>query len=328
MIKRILPIYRTGWFYLLLLLWFASYIYVSNGWLADINQANINVLYQTTSTKKSTDTKQVLSLYTPVDQASFDNIVKVLANYPNTRIVFANQPSALLLKKLKNYLRTNTRHNKIIIISTMQSSGDPVPIKESALFSALIDWFRYTSPSNISRVYADNFIFSPLNSSKKQSLYLLWQEDNNIYVNATGEVLKQLTPSNRMALKNNWQLSLLDPYNEKHQQWPLGFTSEVYTPTNAPHKIIAINDFITRYNLDDFTFLNDKPDYDVIVFVDKANEQQRAFGQQLTTIINQQYLYQNISAIFLLGLLIIIGIALLWFSRHLPYKKQLAIKFT
>ncbi|MEY8251229.1 MAG: hypothetical protein RPR91_02500, partial [Colwellia sp.] len=81
MIKRILPIYHTGWFYLLLLFWGFCFWYASIGGLNQLNQFNIHLLNQLkqpailSEIKPILETTDVLTLHSEFNEQDIESVI-------------------------------------------------------------------------------------------------------------------------------------------------------------------------------------------------------------------------------------------------------------
>ena len=121
MVKRFLPIYHTGWFYLLLLFWGFSFWYASTGGLNQINQLNIQWLSQLKSSPVSSDKKQILkasdilTLHSEFNRQDIKSITTLLSYYPNSQITLLGEPSDGFTNKLEAYLSAKPRNRKIVI---------------------------------------------------------------------------------------------------------------------------------------------------------------------------------------------------------------------
>jgi hypothetical protein len=72
MAQRFLPVYFTGWFYLLLTFWAFSLIYINAGGLKKLSQVNINGLFEYVNTSQETPSQGLRMLNTLTLESSFN----------------------------------------------------------------------------------------------------------------------------------------------------------------------------------------------------------------------------------------------------------------
>ena len=150
MIKRILPIYQTGWFYLLLLFWGISFWYVSIGGINQANQLNLNLLdYLSPSqdqprSDSSLTTADILTLQSSFNEDDIPAIRALLSYYPESQITLLGNQSKAFIEKLKVYLSSRPRDNKVIIGSNNNYSGTALKIQSTMMLSSTLNWFRFT----------------------------------------------------------------------------------------------------------------------------------------------------------------------------------------
>ena len=120
MFKSVLPLYKTGWFYLLLLFWGMSSWTISNGGLNQANQLNINLLDYLAPTKKSSENKatlaatQILTLQSSFNESDIDAIKALLTHNPESKIILFGKPSKSFITRLEAYLSAKPRSNKAL----------------------------------------------------------------------------------------------------------------------------------------------------------------------------------------------------------------------
>ena len=134
MINRILPIHRTGWFYLILLFWGAIYYTVSAGGLNQVNQVNISLLEKVAPEKILSNKirflaeTDVLTVYSSFEEDDVLDISALLSFQPNSQIVLLGNQSKTFIKKFKRYLSKKPRNNKIVIDSNNLLSATPLKL--------------------------------------------------------------------------------------------------------------------------------------------------------------------------------------------------------
>jgi len=340
MVKRFLPIYHTGWFYLLLLFWGFSFWYASVGGLNQINQLNIQWLSQLKSSPVSSDKKQILkasdilTLHSEFNRQDIKSITTLLSYYPNSQITLLGKQSDSFTNKLEGYLSAKPRDRKIVIGSSQVSSASPLKPQATMPFSPLLNWFRFSSSTTIEMMNSKHFIFSPFLQSGQQSFPLVWQQKGMIYLSLPGEIIKQLSPNTEMLIQQNWQLSLIKQKSTfVPEKSPLGFFGEVFISgdlssfdeVNQEHhldsgtslaKLATVTEFVQLYNA------NSKPEYKVIFLTDKSNSQDKVLKPLISKLLLHDYVSQNILILLFAWFLLLLGISLTWFIGRLTLKQQ------
>jgi hypothetical protein len=211
MAQRFLPVYFTGWFYLLLAFWAFSLIYINADGLKKISQININSLYDYINIDLETPNQELTVLNALMLESSFNekdlNLMQaLLTEQPQSKIVLLGEPSADYLSALSLYLIDKPRKNKILIASEQLSSGQEMNTI-NGIFSHVTSPLRYPSRSLVKRSSNKHFIFTPHLMTSTQDTELLWQHQQHIYLSLLGEVLQQLAIP-KMVLTESWQLNL------------------------------------------------------------------------------------------------------------------------
>ena len=340
MIKRFLPIYHTGWFYLLLLFWGFSFWYASLGGLNQINQLNIQWLSQLKSSPVSSDknstlkTDDILTLHSDFNRQDIKSVTTLLSYYPNSQITLLGRQSDAFMKKIEVHLSSKPRKSKIVIGSNNVSSASPLKPQSTMPFSPLLNWFRFSSNANIEMLSSKYFIFSPFLQSERQTFPLVWQQKGMLYLSLPGEIIKQLTPNTELFIQQDWQLSLIKQKNTlAPQQYPLGFFGEAFIPGNLLsvdevnqiqklesetnfRKLATVTEFIQQYTA------NSQPKYKVIFITDKRNSQDKALESLISKLVHHDYVYQSLLILLFAWSLLLLGISLTWFIGQLSLRQQ------
>ena len=341
MIKRILPIYHTGWFYLLLLFWGFSFWYVSIGGLNQLNQLNINLLNQlkespVLSEQKSTlNTTDVLTLQSAFNGQDIEPISRLLSLHPKSQITFLGQQSAAFMTQLEDYLSYSPRQHKIVINSNQVTSAPALKSQSTMMFSPLLNWFRFSSKPNTDRLRSAYFIFTPFLQNERQSFPLVWHQQGKTFLSLPGEILTQLKPDTDLLIKQDWQLSLLNQQDSlAAKKLPLGFFGEVFISGNsatvnqisrknlAPNLsgLSSVSQYIKHYSSADNTLA--ASEYKVIIITDNKYSHDQILQPLLSKLLQQDYLYQSLIVLLFAWLLLFMGITLTWFIGQLSIKQQ------
>ena len=340
MVKRFLPIYHTGWFYLLLLFWGFSFWYASSGGLNQINQLNIQWLSQLKSSPVSSDKNStlkpsdILTLHSDFNKQDIKSVTTLLSYYPNSQITLFGQQSDNFIEKIEAHLSSKPRNNKIVISSNQVSSASPLKPQATMPFSPLLNWFRFSSSTNIEILSSKYFIFSPFLQNERQNFPLIWQQKGMLYLSLPGEIIKQLSPNTDFLIQQDWQLSLIKQKSTLAPQTsPLGFFGEIFIPgnllssdevnqvqklehqTNLP-RLATVAEFIQQYSA------NSQPKYKVIFITDKRNSQDQLLKPLISKLVQNDYVYQSILIIIFAWVLLFLGITLIWFIGQLTIKQQ------
>lgn len=250
MAQRFLPVYFTGWFYLLLAFWAFSLIYINADGLKKISQVNINSLYDYINIGIQTPNQELTVLNTLMLESSFNekdlNLMQaLLTEQPQSKIVLLGEPSADYLSALSLYLMGKPRKNKIIIASEQLSSGQEMNTI-NGIFSNLTSPLRYPSRRLVKRSSNKHFIFTPHLMTSTQDTELLWQHQQHIYLSLLGEALQQLAIP-EMVLTESWQLNLSAKVHTENLAKPVNNLSSA----SINHNLNKSADNTSRYQLNE-----------------------------------------------------------------------------
>jgi hypothetical protein len=353
MLKRILPIYQTGWFYLLILFWGFSFWYVSIGGLNPLNQLNIHWLSQLQQSPVLSEknynlkTTDVLTLQSGFNEQDITSVTTLLSYHPNSQITLLGQQSDAFMTKLEQYLFLKPRNNKIVLDSSQISSASPLKSQTTMTFSPLLNWFRFSSKANIDILSSKYFIFTPLLQNERQSFPLVWYHKGKLHLSLAGEILKQLNSKSELLIKQNWQLSLINQESTLlPKKLPLGFFGEVFIAENVPtvnqliqesqinqqnpatnvSRLSTVSQFIQQYSSASQT--RSVADYKVIIITDNKYAHDKIITPLLNKLLQHDYVFQSILILLLAWVLLLLGITLTWFIRHLSIKQQLICVFS
>ncbi|WP_444995825.1 serine/threonine-protein kinase [Aliikangiella sp. IMCC44359] len=305
---ELLPIHKTGWFYLLLLLWIGLGWYSVEGGFNWLNQTNREYLYQTFPDLKSNS--QLIRLGTPFTKAGFTNITEVLEKYKETPVVFLGDLSPSFKLRLQKYLKAQPRDGKVILATGNVSSA--LNIDENELVHNWIvkgiNQIRYPSHIQMKHLTSNQVIYSPLMVDQQGGIPLIWRDQNGTYLTLIGEAIRQTKLGLSSNIKVGWHLELDSP----QMRWPLGINGVVYSagPLTLPLKIKT---FVTTKNT--------VPPR-LIVFDNNAFEYADNVVRTAERLLEQRYLYQNILVKFIQWFVLLIGLAIVWFLRHLKIRYQ------
>jgi len=342
MIKRILPIHQTGWFYLIILFFGASYWYFSVGGLNQANQLNIDLLNQLVPTTLSTQndsqlkTADILTLQSSFNENDIDAIKTLLTYYPNSQLTLFGKYTSVFITSLGEYLSSVDRKQKVIIGSDEFYSGQALETQSEMMLASTLDWFRYSTTDEIKKLNSKHFIYTPFQPNYRQSFSLLWQQEEQTYLTLPGEILKQLSQNNQLSLNRHWQLSLINAQNTIiPKSMALGFLGEVFTAGKAYNltqgkleinnlekiPLISVNQFIEQKNRTTATELSSHQ-YKIIIITDQNMNAHDVVKPLLIKLTDGDYLSQNILTFLLSWILVVIGLTLTWLIRHLSLKQQ------
>ncbi|MCJ8296577.1 MAG: serine/threonine protein kinase [Colwellia sp.] len=352
MIKRLLPIYHTGWFYLLLLFWGVSFWYIAHGALNQINQLNINALAKLTSVQSLSgndtafDSNKILTLYSSLDDHELDSITTLLSSHPQSQITLLGNLSSTFMAQLESYLADNPRENKIVVASASSSSTQALNSQSSTLLARTLAWFRYSADHKLKQVNSKYLIFTPFLIDKRQSFPILWQHQDEVYLSLAGEILKQLSVNTELSLNQSWQLNLSNKQNTLiPEELSLGFFGEVFTSDNTVQVIhqnsakldhlsnpediesnlitlTSVKQFIEQQDTLAPATLSPRQ-FRVIIITDNTQSHQKMVLPLVNKLVKGDYLSQNLSTVLLCWALAAVALILAWFIRHLHIKQQL-----
>ena len=349
MAQRFLPVYFTGWFYLLLVFWAFSLIYINADGLKKINQVNINGLFEYVNTSLEMPTQELRVLNTLILESSFNEkdlnqIQALLTDQPQSKIVLLGEPSTDYISALSLYLRDKPRKSKIILASEHLSSGREMNTINGIL-SHVTSPLRYPTKSLVKRSSNKHFIFTPHLMTSSQDTELLWQHQQHIYLSLLGEVLQQLAIP-EMVLTESWQLSLSAKVNPNilnndlkgtssklpdFSSIKMGFSSRIFTAEYEPVPNIEPSISIPVNTMSQYMALIKEQGkvptkaYDLIILSNKHPDDSQALVSAIKQVIASKNLSQNITTLLLFGLFSMIGLLLIWFITVFSYKKQALI---
>lgn len=308
MSQRTFPIYKTGWFYLLLLLWGVAYWSLMEGAFNRFNQFNLYALFQN-SVLQSPE-QPVLRFTSSLNNQDFPKVEKLLLRYPEIPVLFVEEPSVEFFNRLQLLLNNHPRPSRVIVTSSYKATKLTLKSESTSFFNPVIAWFRELPIHNAQRHGNSHIVFAPFIQNKRNQVPLFWQSDGSSYLTVMGEIIRQVENDTPLQLIEGWQLEL----SNKNNSWPLGFSGEVAAATDIP-KPIELTRVIHTDVIEAKLFIFDTTDN---VYGDQLS--QMAVG-----LLNKNYLYQNIPLKFIQYVLLIAGLYLLWFIRESVMKTQLKI---
>ena len=309
MSQRTFPIYKTGWFYLLLLLWGVAYWSLLEGAFNRFNQLNLYALFQSSDLQSSE--QPVLRLHSSLNESDFSKIEKLLLRYPNTSILFVDEPSLEFSNRLQLLLQKHPRPTKVIIASSGKVTKLTLKSESTSIFNPIISWFRELAVREIEeQSHNNNIVYSPFIQNKRNQVSLFYESDNGVYLTVLGEVIRQVENNSSLKLIEDWQLEL----SNKNNSWPLGFNGDVSAASDTPQAV-------------DLTKINHSSAKSAKLFIFDRGDS--LYGDQISRmavgLLNKNYLYQSIPLKFIQYLLLIGGLYLLWFIRESARNTQLKI---
>ncbi len=354
MIKRILPIYQTGWFYLIILFWGVSYWFISAGGLNVTNQANINMLHDisplpTSSTPHLLTSSDILTLQSSFREKDIDKIILALSYNPDSQVTLLGNYTNAFIEQLENKLSNFPRPQKVIIASNNTFSGEAIDVKSSMMFSEVINWFRFSSKSELKKQDSQYLLYAPALLNQKQSLPILWHHEGDLYLSLVGEILKQMSNKNNIALNEHWQLSLENQQNQNiTKKLPLGFFADIYTSGSAykfdKKHFNNVNSSYDFNQLDDELFnssniktvsqyVNQAQNVDneyphhfkTVIIIDNSFSEGKIIAALLTKLSQGDYLYKNFLTYIISWIILVFGFLVLCLIVTLPVKKQLMV---
>lgn len=347
-----LPIYQTGWFYLIILFLGASYWFISAGGLNVTNQANINMLNNisplpaTTSPNSLLTSSDILTLQSSFRERDVDNILLALSYNPDTQVTLLGNYTKAFIEQFEKKLANFNRPQKVIIASNKFFSGEVINVKSSMMFSEVINWFRFSPESHLTRRDSQYLLYAPVLLNQKQSTPILWHHDGDLYLSLVGEILKQMSNKNNLAFNEHWQLSLENKQNTTiAKKLPLGFFTDIYIAGSA-YKFDEkqFNTVNSRY---DFNELDDEllntanvntvsqyvnqtqniyaktsHQYKAMIIIDNSFSEGKIITPFLTKLSQGDYLYKNFSIYMISWIILGFGFFMLCLIVALPLKKQ------
>ncbi len=311
MTRYTLPVYKTGWFYLLLGLWGAIYWFTGQGGFNWLNQLNRERLFQASSVDLVE--QKVVRLESLLIDSRFERISKVLARYPSTPVLLIGSPSAKFNEKLQKFLKKNPRKAKVTVATKQTSSASDIAelTNEKDAISNSLNWFRYPQPEQVRWRTSSNIVFSPLLSHSRGGIPLVWQNKEKMFLTIMGEVLRQTSPGKDAQVKVGWNIELVSA----EMQWPLGMNGEVYSAGPLP----------LSKSTKAFLVERKKDSLQLIIIDDNSHPMANEVVRTTERLLQHNYLYQNITVIALQWILLIAGVVMVWYASRLKILTQLLI---
>ncbi|MGB0936193.1 MAG: serine/threonine-protein kinase [Colwellia sp.] len=321
--KPLLPFHKTGWLYLIVLLWVGSYLYHAEGGFDDIEQFNIDLLFKSKKDTKDFP-KTIANLRSSFKGNDFENIEQILAMYPDTSIALLGDLSESFNVKLQAYLENNPRKLKLIIGSENFSSALSIAGKEEVNLNSVLDSIRHPEKVNVNRLTSPYFVFTPLNKSTQQNHTFFWRQNNQTFLTLAGEMLRQLVLNNNIKVHKGWHIELTATHNDSSQSWPLGFKGETFIQSRTELST-PIRYFLDYQLANEESIALREKSFSAIIISEGNGYDGDQSARLLETLINHQYLYQTLPVIVLSWLLLVVSLGLLWFSVRLSVKKQFIV---
>ena len=224
MIKYFLPFHKTGWFYLLLVLWGVCFWLMSEGAFNRLEEFNRKQLYQSTSSIN--ENAQVIHLKANLNTLQFENIKTILQQNLKTPVFIIGNPSNNFIHLLQKHLMDYPRSGGVVISTRLASSGAKVEElnKSASIIDSSARWLRNISQNNIHWRTSNNIIYAPLLANKNGSFPLVWYAKEKALLTFVGEMVRQISEDKKVILENHLNLFL----NSSNSQWPIGVSSHIY----------------------------------------------------------------------------------------------------
>ena len=303
MSQRILPFYKTGWFYLLLMLWGLAYWSLSQGGFNRLNQFNLFGLFQSSDLQSSK--QPVLRIQSSLTEQNIQSIEQLLIKSPNTAVLFTGQPSLRFIKRLQVFLRNHPRQSKVIIATENQSSNIALTRESNSLFNPVLSWFRELPVLDGVSQNNSNIIYSPLLLSKRNKAPMFLQSNEGIYLALMGEVIRQVEHGEPVKLVEDWQLML----THNNAIWPVGFSGEVISAGKIP-KLTSLQESANYLSSAAASEIK------LLIFDGYASEQTETISRVAQGLLTHHYLYQTVPIKLIQYLVLFVGLYLLWFMQN------------
>lgn len=313
--SNLLPFYKTGWLYLLVVLWCGLFWSSQQGYFDEINQWNRNLLFDLTERKAApSDSKSanLIRINSDWQNTDSDLLVKLLRQNSEADVLLIGQASDKELARLNQHLANSMRKGSVIV-----GVDDPYLTKNIRYKTQLPEWlfnflnqFRaFDIEEKFQRQFSDLLLLS-LSNQKKSATF----SRNNYLLNGEISLLGLLSNNQKNIQLNyidaNWNLNL----NLDKSYWQLGFVGQLYYPKVSEKKQ---NDFSIDNYLQSLDTTKVKSEFVIIHDGSYANIDQ--VESNLKTLFNKEYRYQSLLIIFIQFIYLIFGLYILWYIKR--YKK-------
>lgn len=312
MIKRVLPLYKTGWFYLLLILWLSSFWLWSEGGFNRLNQFNLFLVHQTNNLQ--VNEHSVLRVDVPFNINNLPKIQQLLTRYSDLPIVMLGDPDEVFIKRISTFLQgasqgsfqRDTRKSKIIIVNDNANYAGDIATVDQSMFSHVLAWFRANSLKNSRDKETPYFVYSSFSVDQNNKMPVVKRVKHLSYLTVLGEILRQVEfnqqPEKKyLVLNQGWELELAT----KKKQWPLGFSGNIIVSGFAP-EASSIE-----------TLLNNPRAKAIKLLLINGDKLMPAEQISLAAerLLNNKYLTQSVLVNITQWFVLFLGLALIWLIK-------------
>ena len=314
--RNLLPLHRSGWFYMLLGIWALLYWLTQMGAFNTLNQINRNLLHSlipNQSTQLSTE-RQVLRLATSLSGRDFKNIQQLLLQNPQATFVLMGEVSDSLQSQLGDWMNQTQVNQRIIIAHNQQVSAAAIDLaKEPAVWSRyLLDWHRYPSINNPQWRTSSQLIYAPIGERFGDGISTLWQSEDKLYPTILGEIVRQLIS------EPDWQLVSGIALDWQGSEGSINLGASGYVFSSGKDSTSSL--------LADYLSANDDKRATqgplLIVLADQSATSSRQLTVASEQLLQGQFLTQNLLIAVLPSVLLLIGLGGIWLMREWSIKAQ------
>ncbi|TQV88862.1 serine/threonine-protein kinase [Aliikangiella coralliicola] len=307
--KSELPLYKTGWFYLLVLVVAAVGWLIHIGKLNQLNQWNRELLYQILP-NRVTDSAIMRVKINSEGPSAFQSVKTLMARFPNASLALLIGPNNAMMQQLNRHISSQPTRRSILIATDNRASAWQFTNGDLSLgwFSQSIN--RVSAVPEIKWVTAADAIYAPVVRQNNGATSLLWRHDESLYPSFAG-----LAVSGNMLEKLQLKVGNYFELFANSHRWQAGFTGDVFVAGES----------LDSVDLQAAIATSAESAPQLLLIEDGYFQQTNEVVRALARLEQGNYLVQGWPVILSSWLLVIFGLALTWFLIRFSLTKQLAI---
>ena len=310
-LKNPLPIYRTGWFYLLVIALAAVSFAIYEGKFSAVDQWNREVLYQLMPA--SARDSQIVEVSLPSSGQLQNTISEISARFPqSTQIILGSQENAMKWEQLPGSSQKDESLRVIWATHNLLSKG-AAPQTRFIRNNRLLNWYEFgwrQLPEIDDKYRQDNtsIIFAPA-LINKDAVGVLWQEGHELRPGVVSWLIQSLSGKTQITLSQELNFSL----DTSTRSWPIGFNGLIFGGGEGVNKLTLQQLLDTQ-----------KPPK--VILINFGNGPSGELLSQAFARLEQgNYLTQNFQSLLLLVGLFLVGIIIARKTSARVYYQQLVV---
>ena len=112
----------------------------------------------------------VLRVQSSLSEQDFPKVEQLLLRYPNTTVLFVDEPSVGFSNRLQLLLRSHPRPSRVIVTSPLKATKLALKSESTSFFNPVIAWFRELPIHNAQRHGNSHLVFAPFSQNKRNQM--------------------------------------------------------------------------------------------------------------------------------------------------------------